>query len=163
MRRTAVIGASAVAALGVGAVTAVTSGAQNPGGRTIELVTKDFKFKFVDNPPRARSESSPPSMGDQFLINARVFDKAGARLGSFDVTCSTTKGGRRGAAVCTGIWTLRDGELHGIARLGASDDVTGSIVGGTGAYVGARGSFESVDRPGQSGGDPSDDTITLLP
>lgn len=163
MRRAAVVGASAVAALGVGAVTAVTSGAQDPDGRTIELVTRDFGFKFVDVAPRARGENQPPGMGDQYMINAKVFDRSGRRMGSFDAECTTTRGGRRGAAICTGAWTLRDGEIHAIARLGTSDDPTGSIVGGTGEYAGARGTFESVDRPGQSGGDPSDDTLTLLP
>jgi hypothetical protein len=43
-----------------------------------------------------------------------------------------------------------------------SGNVTGAIVGGTGAYAGARGTFTSVDRPGGDNA-PSDDTITLLP
>ena len=49
------------------------------------------------------------------------------------------------------------------ARLSADDETAGAVVGGTGAYVGARGTFSSVDRPGEAGGDPSDETITLLP
>jgi hypothetical protein len=64
--------------------------------------------------------------------------------------------------VCTGVYALSEGELHLQARL-AEADVHGSVVGGTGAYAGARGTFRSVDRPGEAGGDPSDDTITLLP
>jgi len=54
MRRKAVIViASLVAALATGAILAVGGGAQSPQGRTIELVTKNFRFKVVDNPPRS--------------------------------------------------------------------------------------------------------------
>jgi len=42
-------------------------------------------------------------------------------------------------------------------------DTAGSVVGGTRAYAGARGTFTSKDRPGEAAGDPSDDTLTLLP
>jgi len=49
------------------------------------------------------------------------------------------------------------------ARLSADDTTSGVVVGGSGAYLGARGTFTSVDRPGEANGDPSDDTIKLLP
>ena len=64
-----------------------------------------------------------------------------------------------------GIYTLAGGEIHLLARLDVSEegDTVGSIVGGTRAYAGARGTFISRDRRGERGGDPSDDTLTLLP
>ena len=65
--------------------------------------------------------------------------------------------------VCDGIYTLADGELHLLARLSQADDLKGSVVGGTGAYVGARGTFASVAGSGTKGGERRDETITLLP
>jgi len=59
------------------------------------------------------------------------------------------------------------GQIHVMVRTpitereGQSD--TGSVTGGTGAYAGAHGTLTSTDRGGTAGGDPSDDTITLLP
>jgi hypothetical protein len=167
MRRKAVIViTSLVAALATGAILTVSGGAQSPGGRTVELVTKNFRFKAVDNPPRSSSRNAPPGTGDTFVISALVTDRAGARLGDFHATCSVTRGGRRAVGVCEGIYALTDGEIHLLARLDLSSDsgdTDGSVVGGTRAYAGARGTFASRDRPGESGGDPSDDTLTLLP
>ena len=53
--------------------------------------------------------------------------------------------------------------LHRLARLSQADDLKGSVVGGTGAYVGARGTFASVAGSGSKGGNRRDETITLLP
>ncbi len=167
MRRKAVIViASLVAALATGAILAVSGGAQSPQGRTIELVTKNFRFKVVDNPPRSSRADAPPSAGDAFVISGLVTNRAGRRRGRFDATCTVTRGGERGGGVCEAIYALADGEIHLLARLDFSDDegnVDGSIVGGTRAYAGARGTFISRDRRGERGGDPSDDTLTLLP
>lgn len=165
MRRHAVIVLTAlVAVLATGAILAASGGAQAPEGRTLELVTKNFRFKQVDNPPRSRGRNAPPGAGDAFVISGLVTDRAGARRGSFEAACTVTRGGRRGSAVCEGIYALADGEIHLLARVAFSGgDVAGSIVGGTRAYAGARGNFITKDRPGESGGDPSDDTLTLLP
>lgn len=166
MQRTAVIViASLAAALATGAILAVSGGAQPPGGRTLEFVTKDFRFKAVDNPPRSRSRNAPPGAGDAFVISALVTNRAGARRGNLNAACTVTRGGQRGSGVCEGIYALADGEIHVLARLTFSDEgeVAGSIVGGTRAYAGARGTFTSRDRRGERGGDPSDDTLTLLP
>ena len=171
MRRKAVLVISSlVAVLATGAILAVSGGAQAPGGRTLELVTKNFSFKVVDNPPRSRSRNGEPvfGAGDAFAISALVTNRAGARRGRFDGACTITKGGRRGSAVCQGVYALAEGEIHLLARFSFADegddgDVAGSIVGGTRAYAGARGTFTTKDRPGEAGGDPSDDTLTLLP
>ena len=128
-------------------------------------MTKNFRFKAVDNPPRSRDREAPPSAGDAFVISALVTNRAGRRRGSLHVACTVTRGGPRGSGVCEGIYALAEGEIHLLARLSFSDeaDVRGSIVGGTRAYAGARGTFISRDRRGERGGDPSDDTLTLLP
>ncbi len=166
MRRATIVAGSVVAALTTGGILAISGGAQQPaGGQTLQLVTKNFRFKAIDVPPRARRNAEPSGTGDGFVISAVVTDRAGARRGSFDAKCTVTRGGRYGRALCEGAYALSEGEIFLQARFRFSDEgaVDGALVGGTRAYAGARGTFTSVDRPGEKGGDPSDDTLTLLP
>ena len=158
MRRTAVIATSVMALLGMGAFLAASGGAQEQGGQTINLVTKNFSFKFIDHRPRARGEEDA-SAGDQFLLSGPAF-KAGKRVGRVSAQCTFTRGGKNTSGICSGVYALRGGDIYVAARLRPTDTVRGAVVGGTGEYIGARGTFKSVDR---QGGDPSDDTITLLP
>lgn len=160
MRRNAVIAGSVIASLVTGAVLATTGGAQEQGGQTIKLVTKNARFNLVDHRPRTRGENF--GIGDQFSISTPAF-RGGKRVGSLDAACFVTLGGKKGRGVCDGVYNLKDGDIYIAVRLRSSDAIGGAVVGGTGAYVGARGSFKSVDRKGNKGGDPSDDTITLLP
>ena len=164
MQRAAVISGAVVAALATGGVLAVSGGAQAPEGQTINLITKNFEYKAIDAPPL---ESNPdfPGRGDRFVIEAVATDTAGTRRGYFDVVCTATKGGRKGRVVCEGGYSLKEGALFltTVFKNTGAGDVTGASVGGTRAYAGARGTFTTIDRPGDRGGDPSDDTITLLP
>jgi hypothetical protein len=162
MRRTVVVAGSVAAALAAAGVLAVSGGAEAPSGQTLQYVSKGGTFKFVDAPPKARSEEDDSS-GDQFLISSGVYTTANKRVGNIDARCTFTRGGRNLRGVCDAIYDLPDGDLHLMARLTPNDTVDGAVVGGNGAYAGARGTFKSVDRPGEKGGDPSDDTITLLP
>ena len=165
MQRAAVVSGAVVAALATGGVLAVSGGAQAPGGQTINLVTKNFDQKLIDAPPLERDPAAI-GHGDRFVLEADVTDAAGTRRGNFDVACAATKGGgSKGRIVCDGAYSLKEGALYvmTVFRNRGDGDVTGVIVGGTRAYVGARGTFRTVDRPGDKGGDPSDDTITLLP
>ncbi len=165
MRRTAVITTSAAAALAAAGILAVSGGAQQPGGRTIELVSKNCTFKLLDNPPLATQARPTTSIGDTYALRCTVTDRDGERLGNVDAACTTTKGGRRDVAVCQGAYQLENGELYLQTRMPERDiaETHGAIVGGFGDYAGARGTFTSVDRAGERNGDPSDDTITLLP
>jgi hypothetical protein len=162
MRRIPIAIGSAAAVLTATGLLAVNGGAQQPTGRTIELVSKNGQFKFVDVPPKASSPDDARP-GDQFVISAVLTDRAGKRAGRFDAQCTMTRGGRNLSGICDGAYALADGVMFLAARLTPADDVTGAVVGGTGAYAGARGTFTSKDRPGEAGGDPSDETINLLP
>ena len=141
---------------------AVSGGAQQPPGETIQLVSKSGTFKFIDVAPRGRGPESGGA-GDQFLFSAVLTTRAGKRVGRLDARCTITKGGAKTSGVCEGVYALAEGDIHLLARLKPEDDVTGAVVGGTGRYAGARGTFGSKDRPGDANGDPSDETITLLP
>lgn len=167
MRRTAVITAgSVVAALTTAAVLAASGGADAPAATTIRLVTKDCTRKLIDVAPRMRGFSDGPGAGDRLAGSCPTFDGAGKRAGTFDYTCSFTKGGRRARVLCESVYALAGGDLYTLARPdGEKEAGSGPIVGGTRTYAGTRGTFTSVERPGgtETNGVPKDDTITLLP
>lgn len=164
MRRTPVISTAVVAALATVGILAVSGGAETPDGQTINLVTKDFEYKAIDAPPLERDPESI-GRGDRFVLAAVVTDTAGTRRGNFDAVCTATRGGRKGRVVCQGAYSLKEGALHltTVYKSTGDGNASGVIIGGTRAYAGARGTFTSIDRPGEKGGDPSDDVVTLLP
>jgi hypothetical protein len=155
-------------AAGIAAIAASTGGAQTPTGRTITLVEKDQggTFAFVDNAPKARNPRSVrPSAGDQLVFTTSVFDALGTtRQGAVTVTCTFARPARdieRAPVFCSGVYALKDGT---IVASGIVDGVANAsvdrlaIVGGTGAYVGARGTLTTTDTKAGS-----NDTIELLP
>jgi hypothetical protein len=163
MKRTTVLATAVAGALATAGVLAVSGGAaQAPSPTTINLVSKNCRYKIVDNAPKITRRGGP-GPGDGFGIACRVENAAGALQGTLDATGTITRGGKSFTGPAEGIYKLGDGEIYLMARLNSSNDTSGVVVGGTGAYTGARGTFTSVDRPGTAGGDPSDDTITLLP
>lgn len=162
MRRTTIMAGSTVAALAAAGVLAVSGGAEAPAGQVIKVVEKGAATeKFVDVAPKAK-RGFDASSGDAFLFSTPLFDAANKRVGNLDVRCDFTKGGRASRGICAGVFDLAGGDILISARLSPSGKVEGAVVGGTGAYAGARGTFTSVDRPGGDNA-PSDDTITLLP
>ena len=162
MKRSAAVAATTAVALATGAVLTVSGSAQTAGETQIKLVTKNCAFKFVDVPPRGRGRMAPPGAGDLATLSCQLENAAGTRIGTLDSTSQFTVGGRRARGVAIGIYKLANGEIHFMAT-NTRSNVSGSVIGGTGAYAGARGTFTAVDRPGEKDGNPSDDTITLLP
>lgn len=163
MQRTAIIAGSVVAALATGGVLTVNGGAQAPTGQTIKLVAKNCQFKFNDVPPRSRGREPRPGPGDTFANSCPAFNQAGARVGTIDAIATITKGGRAARGVGAGVYDLPGGNIYvSVLVVGQGSTTTGVITGGDGAYVGARGTLKSVDRPGEKGGDPNDHTITLV-
>ena len=115
--------------------------ASAPPTGTLQMVLRPQSFNFVDNPPK-RSSDGPPSPGDASITGYRIFDASSAkRLGRAQFVCVTTD--RRGQhEQCTGTIALPGGQL---ATQGNADNV--AIVGGTGAYAGARGTATGHDHP----------------
>lgn len=153
-------------AAGLAALVAVTAGrAGSPGERTIQLVERGGSFNFVDNAPRGTRQNRLISAGDFSSGTVKLYDPAGNRVGSLHVLCFATVGGPevRAKFQCSGTAALADGTLafSGLVERQADQDVDHiSIVGGTGAYEGARGHVVSTPRPS---GNVTDDVIHLLP
>jgi hypothetical protein len=167
VKRLPLIVIAAVSAIALVAAFAFTGNAQT-GERTIVLkeTDKGSLFNFVDNPPHSRQRrDAPPSvtLGDQLVFTSRLLDSAGNRAGRSEVVCSGVEPGRSleaGAVfLCSAVMHLVDGDLFVTARFSPTSGPSttrGSITGGTGAYLGARGEFTSV-------GEPSTDTFNILP
>jgi hypothetical protein len=166
MRSRSTIAATTGAVLIAGAVLAGGGSAQAPAARTLVFSEgqRGSTFKFIDNPPRSRGRTERTttiSMGDVFVFTNPLINGAGRRSGVLYATCVAARGGRfdRTFLLCHGVAKLQDGDiaLEVATRIGGF--ITGSIVGGTGAYNGARGTFTSREPEGR----PSVDTFQLLP
>lgn len=159
--RGASVAALAAAAAGAGLLASLLPGAAAQSApRTITLVEqeKGATFKHVRNTPGAGRQAN--SLGDVLVITNPLADASGARIGTLRVTCVTTRGARdfrRSLMTCNGVYALRDGVLTVQGDVPVGGAVTGAVTGGTGAYVGARGSFTSTPTDGGS-----TDTITLV-
>ena len=162
MKRVATLATAAVAATVIAAILTTGGAAQGPGERTFKIIEgAGGTFKFVDNPPKAKNPQNPRlSVGDAFVFTTPLFNEANKRIGNLHVYCAVTRGGpnRRAASQCNGTFALRDGTLAASAVL-EGEDAKIAVVGGTGAYEGARGSITDKDLPR----DRTEDTVHLLP
>ena len=128
----------------------------------------DNSTSFVDNPPKSSAASDEPTLspGDQLTFTAEMLDSAGKDVGDLDATCTvtaTTTGSFDDShAQCFGTADLSGGSLTlavGGKAFGAGI-TRGAVVGGTGDYAGATGSFTSSDE--NSADKPSQDTFQLF-
>jgi hypothetical protein len=125
-------------------------------------------FNFVDNAPLSpvrnpESKKFRFSVGDEVLFSSRLFDhKGGTRVGTVYGAGAIIKGKtfRSAAVMIRVVVVFTNGDqvdIHGIFDF--AHDARLAIVGGTGAYQGARGSVVSHNNPDGS----SQDTVTVLP
>lgn len=143
MQRLTFITVAFAAVIGVVAFVG-SSGAQQPSPPTgtLELVqlSRETRFKFVDNPPRS-GDPARPSRGDFAIITARLRDTANRRVGKLYVVFMRLAGKRRHVDQVRATFVLRDGHIviEGISRGGRTDNA--AVTGGTGRYAGARGTL----------------------
>jgi hypothetical protein len=154
MKRLAVLAVAAVAASIVVAVLASSGTADHPGSRTFVVIEDEARgsFNVVDNRPRSRNRRNPsPSAGDFLTFSTPLVNQDNARIGRLDAVCTVTRGGRtfeRARLHCTGTFRLRDGTLAlSTSFRGSETPPVIAVVGGTGAYEGARGSVTGRELP----------------
>ena len=162
MRRVVTLATATVAATVIAGILTTGGAAQVPGERTFKIIEgSGGTFKFIDNAPKARNPRNPRlSVGDAFVFSSPLFNEANDRIGRLHVYCGVTRGGKfaRASSQCNGTYALRDGSLAVSAVL-RGGEATIAVVGGTGAYEGARGSITDRDLPR----DRTEDTVHLLP
>ncbi len=157
--------------------TAMLAGCGDEEGRNTVLKLSDGFFAGSrlahDAPPSGNPLARvwKLSKGDRFRFEKELVDSSYTKVGELRVTCTAIKtagrheGGRfRGdRSDCTGQFLTGRSEQLGTADGGrgrlhlrfrgsfGGTTVRGSIVGGSGEYAGARGSFESVRTGGRDG------------
>jgi hypothetical protein len=163
MKRQAVILSAALAATVIAGILTSGGAAQVPGERTFKIIEgSGGTFKFIDNAPKARNHRNPRlSVGDAYVFSSPLFNEANNRVGFLQVSCVVSRGGRiaRATSQCSGTYVLRDGTLAASAVVRGGQLPTIAVVGGTGAYEGARGSV--TDRRLPRG--RTEATVHLLP
>ena len=129
--------------------------AQSSGGDrtlTFRVLNKGSRSHYVDNPPRNRNRHRRPtfSVGDEFVLASPLADDSG-RIGELRVTCAITKrtlatnSFNPGHPLCTGAFVTKNGALFAQTVDSGGKTTNGAIVGGTGAYAGARGTFTGTN------------------
>jgi hypothetical protein len=153
------------------ALWAQAGSAQAPAATTLSLYepATGGTFKIIDNAPRSPSKNPGSkrfrfSVGDQLIFTNPVLDhKGGTRVATLYVEGTVAKGTRftNASVISRVVLVFTNGDqLSAQGVFGFSGaDVRIAIVGGTGAYAGARGFVISHTNPDDS----SQDTITLLP
>ncbi len=124
---------------------------------------KGATFAFIDNAPKSHRHGEPSaSLGDEIVFTNPLADASGARVGRIYGHCSTVIARARvskATFLCHIVVKLTDGTLTAEALTSPSIPTSrGAITGGSGAYIGARGSVVSVLQANED----SKDTITLL-
>jgi hypothetical protein len=163
-KRPFILTAAALAAWAVAAAGGAASGApaQAPApASTTALVERPATFRFVDVAPRGHGRVSA---GDRSVMtSALLHADATRRAGTSVLECTAVRDGapRRVPFHCTGTVRLADGTfaVDGVIS-GASPRMVLAVLGGTGAYAGRHGTFESAPR---GHGPAMKDTLRLEP
>jgi hypothetical protein len=118
---------------------------------TFKEPDKGSTFAFVDNPPVAKKVHGFPTAftpGD-LIIFTNPLEAEGKIVGKIRVTCEATQASSAknftGAGfLCNGIAKIPGGSLVFAAEL-SQGGTEGAIIGGTGRYAGATGTFVSKE------------------
>jgi hypothetical protein len=171
MTHRVVAAASSVALLAV-----LVAGCSDGGraGLTKQTLTfterqNDNSASFVDNPPKSSATTGDEpklSPSDQLTFTADMLDRSGKDVGDLDASCTVTATATGSFddshAQCVGTADIPGGSLTlavGGKAFGAGT-TRGAVVGGTGDYAGATGSFTSSDENDTD--KPSQDTFRLF-
>jgi hypothetical protein len=132
-----VLAAAAVAALLISAAAPAAG-----SGRVIRFIEVDNERADVFHDA---DRNNRPSFGDSFAGSPVLYawgeeGGRGKRIGHAKIMCSLLK---EDGAFCRGTFFLPGGTVEGQSFLRLDDKITVAVVGGTGAYAGARGTFTS--------------------
>ena len=141
-----------------------TAAAQTPSPQALTLIetARGGTTHVVDRPPVSRQGGANRRLtkDDTLVITNPLRDTSGRRAGRLRASCAVTKAGGFDSAAgdCLGVFQLKAGRIYVTVPLNlAATTTTGSVLGGTGAYAGVRGTWTSVQRRNGS----ARDTLTL--
>src|SRR5262245_37032719 len=131
-------------------------------GSTLRLTGRQWHLVSQDRPA-----GEPPTQGDRLTMFGELLDEAGGRkVGEFYAACFCTGspfGASPVAAANVEMHTLNlvDGSIVAMGTATAGENVY-AIVGGTGKYAGASGSYVARQRPIELGGDGTAEFVVTL-
>ena len=154
------VGAAAVTAVIAGGSRANAAVIAPTGGGTMNLLGRGFHAFTGDR------VGLLPSKGDAYSVYGELLDASGVKVGDFVASCTATDSpfeltGQGQGSIDTQTLNLREGSIIG---MGAGTGATRAyaIVGGTGRYAGARGSYTAtLDTYGLGGSGEAAFEITL--
>jgi hypothetical protein len=151
------VGAIAMAAVVAAMVFAGCTDETTGSDETLNFteLDKDSQFNPIGNAPENRT----PPPGSGFALSIPLRDSSNKTVGEINAICISTKtspprGNLEGT--CSGTADVPDGQLAINVGGEVGDNVSGAIVGGTGKYEGATGTFTS-----KSSGEGSQDTFNI--
>ena len=138
---------SAVAAVAsvvlIGAAFTSSSAQQAAEPIDLEMRFSEAKFQMIDNRPHMTKKRPSESPGDVVVARGWLRDPAGDRAGRAHSTFTVTGGKSPNTTeLATAVMQLDDGQLAIQGVIGTESTDVLPIVGGSGAYEGARGSVE---------------------
>jgi len=154
--------ALAAGAIGFGAAKKAIGGAETPAKappngrppRSLTIQGRDMHAILEERPL-----GHGPVAGGRTALSGELVDPSGASLGRFLGTSTAfdvDPGDRSGAvSMESHTFQLADGTIHGMGTVQPGSDTVFAIVGGTGRYLGARGSYLARHMPIELGGDGS--------
>ncbi len=151
----------AVAAAAAGVAVAASTGSATQSGKTIFVFSKPKDYgpaKFVDVAPKSPT-GNPDHItpGDVIFQTVTLHNKAGAVIGKEydELTFATPSVNFKSIDLVRTVYAFADGWIYTVAMHGPHLNGADAVIGGTGAYAGARGTVSSAGANG--------DAIHLLP
>jgi hypothetical protein len=116
-----------------------------------------FTGRDVHAASTGRAVGHGPATGERTTLSGRLVDANGSAVGDFFMSSTAFESpfGEDLSAVESHTFRLSDGTIHGMGTAVPGDESVFAIVGGTGRYVGARGSYTARHMPIELGGDGS--------
>jgi hypothetical protein len=117
---------------------------------------KGVTYAYIDQAPKTTfSKHGQPALisaGDEEAITIPVLE-GGQKIGHLQATCTATKTSKDFVAAsfqCFGTYVLRGGTLVATTTFSKGSTNEGAILGGTGTYANARGTFTTTEHKGFS-------------
>ena len=134
------------------AVSPVATPAASRRGRTLVLHGESWRLRALNATP-----GKLPERGDVRVTSGRFVDARRQEIGSFQAAALPGAAG----VFLLHTFDLADGTILGIGG-NALDDATYAIVGGTGRFAGATGTYTARQSPREAGGDGTAEFILTL-
>jgi hypothetical protein len=148
--------AGAVVVLGAAFLIAALIGsaaAAGPSTLTFKENEKAGTFTYIDNAPKSKGKPQTISAGDEIVVT-NPLETGGQKVGRLQASCVATKTTTtfaKAAFNCSGTFILNgEGTLVASTVISGSGSTEGAIIGGTGKYAGASGTFVSKEGKGFS-------------